>query len=188
MTYPVHIPLSKLRLNDGQVDWLPRNPRQWTREQLDRLADSIRETPMLLEARGLIVYPYDGTFVVIGGNMRLAALTIMGAKDAPCYILPMDMDQEKVKEIVLKDNGDYGIWNQAMLSRDWADLPLEKWGVEAIEVKDYAEKNKEIHVGEFSENITLKLKYNEPQASLVSARLGEDKKRTLLKALGYDEN
>lgn len=188
MTNPVHIPLSKLRLNDGQVDWLPRNPRQWTREQLDRLADSIRETPMLLEARGLIVYPYGGTFVVIGGNMRLAALTIMGAKDAPCYILPMDMDQDKVKEIVLKDNGDYGIWNQAMLSRDWADLPLEKWGVEAIEVKDYAEKNKEIHVGEFSENITLKLKYNEPQASLVSARLGEDKRGTLLKALGYDEN
>ena len=186
MTYPVHIPLSKLRLNDGQVDWLPRNPRQWTREQLDRLADSIRETPMLLEARGLIVYPYDGTFVVIGGNMRLAALTIMGAKDAPCYILPMDMDQEKVKEIVLKDNGDYGIWNQAMLSRDWADLPLEKWGVEAIQVTEYSEKNKEIHVGEFSENITLKLKYNEPQATLVSARLGEDKAGTLLKALGYE--
>ncbi len=184
---PVKIPLSKIRLNEGQVDWLPRNPRQWTKEQLDRLIDSIRETPMLLEARGLIVYPHDGAFVVIGGNMRLAALTAMGAKDAPCYILPADMDREKVKEIVLKDNGDYGLWNQTMLSRDWADLPLERWGVEAIEVKDYSEKNKEINVGEFNEDIVLKLKYNEPQASLVSARLGEDKAGTLLKALGHED-
>jgi hypothetical protein len=185
---PVKIPLSKIRLNEGQVDWLPRNPRQWTKEQLDRLIDSIRETPMLLEARGLIVYPHDGAFVVIGGNMRLAALTAMGAKDAPCYILPADMDREKVKEIVLKDNGDYGLWNQTMLSRDWADLPLERWGVESIEVKDYSEKNKEIHVGEFSENIILKLKYDAPDAAFVSARLGDNRRETLLKALGYDEN
>ena len=185
--HPVNIPLSRIRLNEGQVDWLPRNPRQWTREQLDRLAESIQETPQLLEARGLIVYPHDGTFVVIGGNMRLAALTMMGAKDAPCYILPEDMDREKVKEIVLKDNGDYGLWNQAMLSRDWADLPLERWGVEAIEVKDYSDKNKEINVGGFNENIVLKLKYNEPQATLVSARLGEDKAGSLLKALGYED-
>jgi hypothetical protein len=111
----------------------------------------------------------------------------MGEAEAPCYILPADMDREKVREIVLKDNGDYGLWKQTMLSRDWADLPLERWGVEAIEVQDYAEKNKEINVGAFSENITLKLKYEEPQASLVSARLGEDKRSVLLKALGYED-
>ena len=54
-------------------------------------------------------------------------------------------------------------------------------------MQDYAEKNKEIHVGEFSENIVLKLKYNEPQATLVAARLGEDKRAVLLKALGYED-
>lgn len=187
MIHPVKIPLSRLRLNEGQLDWLPRNPRQWTREQLDRLAESIKETPQLLEARGLIVYPFEGTFVVIGGNMRLSALTLLGETEAPCYILPADMDREKVREIVLKDNGDYGLWNQTMLSRDWADLPLEKWGVEAIEVQDYAEKNKEIHAGEFSENVVLKLKYNEPQATLVAARLGEDKRAALLNAMGYED-
>lgn len=186
ITQPAMIPLSKLHLNEGQISWLPRNPRQWTKEQLDRLIESIRETPLLLEARGLIVYPYDKTFIVIGGNMRLAALTQMGEKEAPCYILPEGMDHGKIKEIVLKDNGDYGLWNQQLLSRDWADLPLEKWGIDAIELADYSEKNKEIEVGEYSENIILKLKYYEPQATVVSTILGEDRKGNLLKKLGYE--
>ena len=42
------IPIEQLELNEGQVEWLPRNPRQWTREQLDKLKASILETPLLL--------------------------------------------------------------------------------------------------------------------------------------------
>ena len=181
------IKLSALEQNNGQIDWLPCNPRQWTGEQLDRLIESIRETPELLEARGLIVYPHGDRFVVIGGNMRLSALQTIGVKSAPCYVLPEDMDRRKVKEIVLKDNGDYGLWNKTLLSRDWTDLPLESWGVDALEITDYSVKNKELNVDGFNENIILKLKYDRQQADIVTSALGEDKKDTLLKALGHED-
>lgn len=186
MTQWTDIPLADLAMNEGQLKWLPRNPRQWTQAQLDLLKDSIRETPMLLEARGLIVYPAKkGGYIVIGGNMRLAALRELGEATAPCFILPAETSPEKVKEIVLKDNGEFGSWNFALLAMEWSDIQLEDLGIFVPTMEEYGQKNKELDVGDFSENIVLKLKYDEPQATLVSARLGKDRKQTLLDALDY---
>lgn len=124
------IPLDKLEMNRGQAKWLPRNPRQWTQEQLDRLKESIRETPLLLEARGLIVFPAKGgKYIVIGGNMRLAALEELGAAEAPCYVLPAKMTPEKVKEIAIKDNGSFGEWDAEALMEEWKDFDLDEFGV-----------------------------------------------------------
>lgn len=54
------IKISQLHINKGQIPGLPSNPRQWTRDDMDRLKKSIEETPELLEARGAIVYPWGG--------------------------------------------------------------------------------------------------------------------------------
>lgn len=125
-----NIPLSQLAMNEGQLKGLPRNPRQWTQEQLDRLKDSIRETPMLLEARGLLVFPSKkDRYVVIGGNMRLAALRELGDETAPCYVLPEDTSPEKVKEIAIKDNGSFGEWDADALMEAWSDFDLDEFGV-----------------------------------------------------------
>ena len=130
MTEWKQIPLDKLETNRGQAKWLPRNPRQWTQEQLDRLKESIRETPLLLEARGLIVYPAKGgKYIVVGGNMRLAALAELGATEAPCYVLPAETTPEKVKEIAIKDNGSFGEWDAEALMQDWSDFDLDEFGV-----------------------------------------------------------
>lgn len=125
------IPVEQLELNEGQIAWLPRNPRQWTREELDRLKASILETPLLLEARGLLVWgPYEGIYVVIGGNMRLAALRELEAATAPCYILPAGLSPEKVKAIAIKDNGSFGEWDVDALMAEWAeDFNLDEFGV-----------------------------------------------------------
>lgn len=125
------IRLTDLEQNKGQVEGLPSNPRQWGRGELDNLVKSIRETPELLEARGLIVWPYDGKYVILGGNMRFSALREMNAKDAPCYVLPEDTPMEKLREIVIKDNGAFGSWDYDMLANEWDDLPLTDWGVPA---------------------------------------------------------
>ena len=53
----MRIRLTDLELNRGQVAGLPSNPREWGRKELDDLKRSIKETPELLEARGLIVWP-----------------------------------------------------------------------------------------------------------------------------------
>lgn len=126
------IRLTDLELNRGQVEGLPSNPREWTRADLDRLVKSIKETPELLEARGLIVWPHNGKYVILGGNMRFSALREMGAVDAPCYVLPKDMPLDKLREIVIKDNGAFGSWDMDMLANEWDDLPLLDWGVLGI--------------------------------------------------------
>ena len=124
------IPIEQLQLNEGQISWLPKNPRQWTRGEMDRLKASIAETPLLLEARGLLVWgPYEGAYVVIGGNMRLAALRELGAAVAPCYVLPAGLSPEKVKAIAIKDNGSFGEWDVDLLMEEWADFDLEEFGV-----------------------------------------------------------
>ena len=123
------IAISLIDTNTGQIAGLPANPRRWTRADLDSLKKSILETPELLEARGCIVIEESGRYVVLGGNMRLAACRELGMKDVPCYILPESTPAEKLKEIVVKDNGSFGAWNFDMLANEWGDLDLVGWGV-----------------------------------------------------------
>ena len=122
------IDIGLLDPNEGQIDGLPSNPRKWSEDDLSRLEDSIRDTPELLEARGIIVVPRDGRYVVLGGNMRLAAIRGLGRTEAPCIVLPESTPAEKLREIVIKDNGSFGEWDTEALLAEWKDLPLEDWG------------------------------------------------------------
>lgn len=124
------IKVKDLEMNTGQIGGLPSNPRQWTKDEMNSLKKSISETPELLEARGAIVYPYDGKYIVLGGNMRLSAVKSLGWKEMPCVVLPDDMSVEKLKEIVVKDNGSFGEWDMDALANEWDDLPLSDWGVD----------------------------------------------------------
>ena len=134
------IKVKDLEMNTGQIEGLPSNPRQWTKDEMDSLKKSISETPELLEARGAIVYPHDGKYIVLGGNMRLSAVKSLGWKEMPCVVLPNDMPVEKLKEIVVKDNGSFGEWDMDALANEWDDLPLSDWGIDI----NWPEKNIEI--------------------------------------------
>lgn len=123
------IKLTDLVLNEGQVTGLPTNPRQWTRAELENLKKSLQETPELLEARGILVYPWEGKYLVLGGNMRLSALKALKATDAPCIVFPEDTPIDKLKEVVIKDNGSFGEWDYDLLANEWDSLPLADWGV-----------------------------------------------------------
>ena len=127
------IKLTDLVLNEGQIAGLPTNPRQWTKTELNKLKKSLQETPELLEARGILVYPWEGKYLVLGGNMRLSALKALKAKDAPCVIFPENTPIDKLKEVVIKDNGSFGEWDFDSLANEWGDLPLTDWGVPAWE-------------------------------------------------------
>lgn len=143
------IRLTDLEQNQGQVAGLPSNPREWTRTDLDKLKNSITETPELLEARGLIVWPHEGKYVILGGNMRYSALCELKAEDAPCYVLPAETPTEKLREIIIKDNGLFGSWDYDMLANEWDDLPLSDWGLPT-----WAVPKGELNVDEFFEQAT----------------------------------
>lgn len=135
-----------LELNIGQVDGIPKNPRLWKRENVDDLAKSIKETPELLSARGLIVVPYRGKYVVIGGNMRLEAIIKLGHKDAPCIVME-DADVDTILKIVIKDNASIGKWDEDELIANWGDVDMNGWGIQNgwldMKIQEAEKKTKE---------------------------------------------
>lgn len=127
----VNIPLSQLESNIGQVPELPMNPRQWTATDINKIAASLEETPELFEARPLLVYPAGEKYVILGGNLRFEGAKHNKMEKVPCIVFPADTPIEKLKEIVIKDNGSFGAWDYDALANEWGDLPLTDWGVPA---------------------------------------------------------
>lgn len=141
----VTLSLKDIDLNEGQIEGLPANPRNWTKEELKSLAHSLVETPELFEMRCPIVVPHDGRYVVLGGNLRIAAARENKEKEVACFVFN-SMSIEKMKEIVIKDNGAWGKWDYDALANEWSDLPLSDWGIpvweeeEGINPEDYGEQ------------------------------------------------
>jgi hypothetical protein len=124
------LPISAVKQNTGQIAGLPSNPRQWTQTDIDRIAKSLEETPELFNARPLIVYPHNEEYIIMGGNLRYEGAKKNGMLNVPVHILPEGMSIDKLKEIVVKDNGSFGEWDMDALANEWDDLPLEEWGVD----------------------------------------------------------
>jgi len=124
------IELKRLQMNKGQIEGLPANPRKWTNADLEKLMESMEETPMLTEARGCIVYPFGDVFVVLAGNMRAAAAKRIGWKDITCHVVPEGTDIDTLKQIVLKDNSSFGDWDTGLLLSEWKGIEFADWGIE----------------------------------------------------------
>lgn len=135
--------VSDLSQNNGQLTWLPKNPRQWTQTDIDRTAKSIREDEDFLEDRPLLVVPDGKKFIVFAGNLRLTAAKKEGLADLPCvvyYATDPDEDFDTIKRRAMKDNGSFGLWDYDALANEWDDLPLVDFGIPAWE----GEKEEEI--------------------------------------------
>ena len=103
-----NIKISDLVLNNGQVDGLPKNPRFIRSERFEKLKQSISDAPEMLDYRTLMVYPFNGKYVTICGNMRLRAAKELGYKEMPCYVLPESTEPKKLREYAIKDNIAFG--------------------------------------------------------------------------------
>ena len=126
------IDINLLDPNTGQIPGVPKNPRKWSHRELRNLADSMRDTPELTEARGAIVYPFQGCFVVLGGNMRLAATKkYLDWTELMCAVLPEDTPADKLRQIVQKDNGSFGAFDYDILREEWMSFgyDYEAWGL-----------------------------------------------------------
>lgn len=136
----IRIALKDLVQNTGQIPGVPANPRQWTKKEIDKIAKSLQETPELFEARPIIVIPWEGKYIILGGNLRYEGCKRNKDKDAPCFIIPEDTPVDKMKEIIIKDNGSFGEWDYDALGNLWDDLPLADWGVPAWDSPDADEE------------------------------------------------
>ena len=127
--------VSAIIANEGQLPWLPANPRQWTQTDIDRTRNSILEDPDFLEDRPLLVVPMpDGkTWLVFAGNLRREGAKSGKVKEVPCVIYYPETEEDHltIKRRAMKDNGSYGAWDYDTLANEWGDLPLTDWGVPA---------------------------------------------------------
>lgn len=85
--------------------------------------------------------------------MRLSAFKQMGVKEIDICVLPSDTSIDKLKEIVIKDNAQFGSWDFDLLANEWDDLPLTEWGVPAWDTQedDAVSESKEVKEDEFDE-------------------------------------
>lgn len=127
--------------NIGQVEGLPRNPRWIKDERYMALKKSIEDAPEFLEARMLLVYPHDGKYVVIAGNMRLKACKELGFKELPCYVFKEDTPVEKLREYTIKDNVEFGNIDWDCLANEWDTEELQDWGMETDFLGNNADEN-----------------------------------------------
>jgi len=123
----------EIETNDGQIEGLPKNPRLIRDERFERLKKSITEFPEMLSLREIVVFPWKGKFVCIGGNMRFLACRDLGFKEIPAKVLPADFPREKLAEFAVKDNASFGENDYDVLTNEWADFPLDEWGLDLPE-------------------------------------------------------
>lgn len=126
------ISIALLDPNTGQIPGVPKNPRKWGRRELQNLSNSMKDTPELTEARGCIVAPWQGRFVVLGGNMRLAAAKAhLDWEELMCAVLPEGTSADRMREIVQKDNSSFGQFDYDILRKEWLGFgyDYQSWGL-----------------------------------------------------------
>jgi len=115
-----------MKLNIKDIKLNEHNPRDITPEMFAKLKKSIQEFPQMLETRPLVI---DENNVVLGGNMRLRALTDLGYEEIPVQKVE-GWSEEQKKEFVVKDNLSYGVWDWELLANSWDAEQLTEWGLE----------------------------------------------------------
>lgn len=125
--------VADLVLNEGQLEWLPKNPRQWTREDVEKTRASLRRDPDFQEDSPLKVIEYEGKLLVFAGNLRTTSAREEKWEtfEAILYTPENEEDRETIKRRAILDNGSYGSWDYDILANEWDDMPLSDWGVPA---------------------------------------------------------
>lgn len=152
-----HIQLTALELNTGQIEWLPKNPRQWTKDDLDLMIKSLEEDPDYMDDRPPLVTPIPskpGFFAAFAGNLRVfTAKKMKDFSELKCIVYLPEDENDKVTVIrrAMKDNGHFGNWDNDILANEWDCFPLQQWGV-PIPWAENQEEKKEAKEDDFDES------------------------------------
>lgn len=124
------VPIELLEYNEGQIPGVPENPRTREDAKQRNLEKSIEELPEMTIARAALCFPYNGRYVVIGGNRRLEAQRALKRKEVPIIALPEDTPVEKLRRMALLDNESTGQTDWAKLAKDWSKDEIRAWNIE----------------------------------------------------------
>lgn len=104
----------------------PNNPRIIKDAKFQKLVQSLKDFPEMLEKRPIVV---DENMVVLGGNMRLKASIEAGLKQVWIDVADGWTEEQK-KEFVIKDNASFGDWDWDILANEYDPTDLSNWGLD----------------------------------------------------------
>lgn len=116
--------------NTGQIPGVKKNPREMTEMEFKKLKQSLTKRPEYTAVSELRLFPFQGRFITIGGNMRLQAMKDLGWTKAIGKILPADTPADKLNEWILLDNANYGKWDFDDLANEWEMDFLAEFNIE----------------------------------------------------------
>ena len=93
------LPIDLLVENKGQIPGVPKNPRKISKRRFEELKMSIERSPEMRKLSEVKVYPFNGKYVVLGGNQRKKAYKELGYKTVLCKVLPEDTPRRSSENI-----------------------------------------------------------------------------------------
>jgi len=107
------------------------NPRVIKDYKFQKLVQSIKEFPKMMELRPMIV---DNDNTVLGGNMRLKAIQELGLKDIPDTWIKKasELTDEEKYRFIIADNNNFGSWDWDALANKWDEEQLNDWGLDTL--------------------------------------------------------
>jgi len=121
-----YIEIKSLNLN-------PRNPRQITTHDFNRLCEYIKEDPKFFEMRPCLVNKTEGTLIVYAGHQRIRAAKKLGWKNVPC-IIEENVSETIQKKRILRDNLHAGTFDFDLLAADYEIPDLLNEGITLDEI------------------------------------------------------
>ena len=115
--------IQTIKINEIKLN--PNNPRLIKDDKFNKLVQSIKDFPEMLNIRPIVV---NEDMIILGGNMRFKACKEAGLKEVP-IIKASGLSEEKQREFLIKDNVSGGEWDFELL-KEWDALELENWGLD----------------------------------------------------------
>jgi hypothetical protein len=144
------------------------NPRYIKEDKFKKLVQSLKDFPEMANARPIVV---NKEMVALGGNMRLKAMQEAGWTEVPVNVV--DWSEEKQREFIIKDNVGFGDWDWDELANTWDAEELNEWGLDTWQPEDFSEKNQELDVNGFEDEMIIKLKYTDEDYQTVRDQLSK---------------
>lgn len=114
-----------VQINISELKLLEKNPRKISKDQMEKLCESLKNDPDFFFNRPCLVHEKDGVLEVYAGNQRVRAAKKLKWKKVPC-ILEKGLSEDILNERIIKDNKTYGEFDYEMLANEWdVDLLLD---------------------------------------------------------------
>jgi DNA modification methylase len=99
---------------------LKNNPRKITKDEMDKLCESLKNDPNFFHNRPVLVNQdkIDAPLIVYAGNQRVLAAKKLKWKQVPC-IIEKGLSEDLIKERIIKDNKHAGTWDYDILANEW---------------------------------------------------------------------